>query len=672
MNPSRPGLQRQADTLLYRVHIAVLLVAAVYAISTHVLAAGPIIVLLAEALIAIHLGPRFLRHHVQEILFLVVGALTCLWCFFLDESAPIVQRLLGGGALAGWIRFYLVHWILIPIRPGMLKNLNLIIVLELLLLPASQSSGHLTQIAVLVLAMPMVLALSALLEPGAKPVTEGARLSLYQWRPRWKGPLLWTCIIAATVLLIAPWIPDLRHIGRTPQHGGLKRQSGIAPMIRPSMQIDPSDRTAPTTLVAHLRTQKKVEANFVYLRALALPILTCPSAETLPTWSVPAGNPVPLRDEPILHQDPVGPEAVLLRQPGTGDMVLMPDGCGKIFTSEIQVDSAGNLYRPDLNEMRSRMFLDLGTERHPAAPWDRLSDQGLDEVPPSIAPQIRAGFNQIQSWKDMDPAAAAQDIARLLAKHCRYADKDLPLDVTGKGNFLLFLLSQKDDERRGHCQYFASAGTILLRLSGHRARVVVGFISDEIQHDEGSTENMGSIVVFRALHAHAWSEVLVGSRWQRCDFTPPTAIAGRSKEFQNEDKTPGQDSNFRDLSHEERQKKSVHLSTWISLGLGVVILSGVAIILWRRRRPHSRDEQRRALEKHSETLIDIAMTCGIPITPKSTIAHIATALSAKTGIDLTTHLVSYHAARYGQSPELPIPWPATELRRAAKERAGQE
>jgi hypothetical protein len=671
MNPSRPGLQRQADSLLYRVHIAVLLVAAVYAISTHVLAAGPIIVLLAEALIAIHLSPKLARHHVQEILFLLVGALTCLWCFFLDETAPIVQRLLGAGALAGWIRFYMVHWILVPIRPGMLKNLNLIIVLELLLLPASYSSPSAAQIVVLVVAMPMVLALSALLEPGAKPVTEGARLSLYQWRPRWRGPLLWTCIAAATVLLIAPWIPDLRHIGRAQQHSGLRRQAGTAPMIRPSMQVDPSDRTAPTTLVAHLRTQKKIEANFVYLRALALPILTCPTSETLPTWSVPAGNPVPLRDEPVLHQDPVGPEAVLLRQPGTGDMVLMPDGCGKIFTSEIHVDSAGNLYRTDLHDMRSRMFLDMGAERRLAAPWDRLSDQGLEAVPASIAPQIREAFNQIVAWKEMDPAAAAQDITRFLAKHCRYADKDLPSGWTGQGNFLLFLLG-KEDERRGHCQYFASAGTILLRLSGHRARVVVGFISDEIQHDEGSTENMGSSVVFRALHAHAWSEVLIGSRWQRCDFTPPTAIAGRSKEFQNEDKDPGQESNFRNLSHDDRQKKSWHFSTWIGCCLGVVMLSGVALILWRRRRPRSSDQQRRALEKYSETLIDIALSCGITITPKSTIAHIAGALSTKTGIDLTPHLASYHAARYGQSPELPIPWPATELRRAAKERGGQE
>jgi hypothetical protein len=352
-------------------------------------------------------------------------------------------------------------------------------------------------------------------------------------------------------------------------------------------------------------------------------------------------------------------------------MVLMPDGCGKIFTSEIHVDSAGNLYRTDLHDMRSRMFLDMGAERRLAAPWDRLSDQGLEAVPASIAPQIREAFNQIVAWKEMDPAAAAQDITRFLAKHCRYADKDLPSGWTGQGNFLLFLLG-KEDERRGHCQYFASAGTILLRLSGHRARVVVGFISDEIQHDEGSTENMGSSVVFRALHAHAWSEVLIGSRWQRCDFTPPTAIAGRSKEFQNEDKDPGQESNFRNLSHDDRQKKSWHFSTWIGCCLGVVMLSGVALILWRRRRPRSSDQQRRALEKYSETLIDIALSCGITITPKSTIAHIAGALSTKTGIDLTPHLASYHAARYGQSPELPIPWPATELRRAAKERGGQE
>ena len=39
---------------------------------------------------------------------------------------------------------------------------------------------------------------------------------------------------------------------------------------------------------------------------------------------------------------------------------------------------------------------------------------------------------------------------------------------------------------------------------------------------------------------------------------------------------------------------------------------------------------------------------------------------------LKPHLASYHAARYGQSSELPIPWSVTELRRATKERGGQE
>jgi hypothetical protein len=95
-----------------------------------------------------------------------------------------------------------------------------------------------------------------------------------------------------------------------------------------------------------------------------------------------------------------------------------------------------------------------------------------------------------------------------------------------------------------------------------------------------------------------------------------------------------------------------------------------AFILWWRWRmnPGAQDHARRSLEKHSETILEIAQSCGISITPRSTIAHIVAALSVKTGLDLASHLASYHAARYGQSKELPIPWPAAELRRAAKER----
>jgi transglutaminase-like putative cysteine protease len=57
-------------------------------------------------------------------------------------------------------------------------------------------------------------------------------------------------------------------------------------------------------------------------------------------------------------------------------------------------------------------------------------------------------------------------------------------------------------DRRGHCQYFASALTMMLRSEGIPARIVAGYHTDEFNE-------LGQHYVARQLHAHAWVEALI-------------------------------------------------------------------------------------------------------------------------------------------------------------------
>ncbi|MEM6365355.1 MAG: DUF3488 and transglutaminase-like domain-containing protein, partial [Planctomycetota bacterium] len=56
-------------------------------------------------------------------------------------------------------------------------------------------------------------------------------------------------------------------------------------------------------------------------------------------------------------------------------------------------------------------------------------------------------------------------------------------------------------DRRGHCQYFASALVMMLRSQGIPARIVVGYHSDEFSE-------LGEYILIRQSHAHAWVEAL--------------------------------------------------------------------------------------------------------------------------------------------------------------------
>ncbi len=74
-------------------------------------------------------------------------------------------------------------------------------------------------------------------------------------------------------------------------------------------------------------------------------------------------------------------------------------------------------------------------------------------------------------------------------------------------------------ERKGHCEYFATAMALMLRARGIPARIVNGYLTDE-----WSPASQRYIV--RQEHAHSWVEAQVdgSGRWMTFDPTPSTGI----------------------------------------------------------------------------------------------------------------------------------------------------
>ena len=56
------------------------------------------------------------------------------------------------------------------------------------------------------------------------------------------------------------------------------------------------------------------------------------------------------------------------------------------------------------------------------------------------------------------------------------------------------------EEKRGHCEYFATAGALMARALGLPSRVAYGWAGGTWYDDAG-------LFVFRANEAHAWTEV---------------------------------------------------------------------------------------------------------------------------------------------------------------------
>lgn len=111
------------------------------------------------------------------------------------------------------------------------------------------------------------------------------------------------------------------------------------------------------------------------------------------------------------------------------------------------------------------------------------------------------------------------EVVKLLTEHLqreyRYSLEGLEVDGRERDPVLYFL----EERRAGHCEYFSSALTLMLRSLGLPARVVTGYRG-------GEWNEYGAYLTVYQRDAHAWVELWAGgdpllpSSWVRYDPTP--------------------------------------------------------------------------------------------------------------------------------------------------------
>ncbi len=109
---------------------------------------------------------------------------------------------------------------------------------------------------------------------------------------------------------------------------------------------------------------------------------------------------------------------------------------------------------------------------------------------------------------DSNPTQTLSNVEGFFLKDFSYT-----LTLTGDGDRPTPLASFLLDQKQGHCEYFATATTLLLREMGIPARYAVGYSV----HDFSQLEQQ---YVVRDRHAHAWTLVYVDGKWQNFDTTP--------------------------------------------------------------------------------------------------------------------------------------------------------
>jgi transglutaminase-like putative cysteine protease len=130
------------------------------------------------------------------------------------------------------------------------------------------------------------------------------------------------------------------------------------------------------------------------------------------------------------------------------------------------------------------------------------------QLPPALDGRV-ADLARNMAAGEVSAAGKARTIERRLRTEYGYT-LDLPKQEV-RDPLTYFLFTRK----KGHCEYFASAMTVMLRTQGIPARLVTGFQS-------GVYNSLTELYVIRASDAHSWVEAWLPRRgWTTFDPTPP-------------------------------------------------------------------------------------------------------------------------------------------------------
>lgn len=179
----------------------------------------------------------------------------------------------------------------------------------------------------------------------------------------------------------------------------------------------------------------------------------------------------------------------------------------------------GSISKVNAIEIEHSPYGALSMELNPGwVKYDAIfNDSQLDDALPGkdeleIPPVYRQELLELAEQMDLEsqsPAQRVETVKRFFADNFEYSLTQTERYPRGK-----YLSKFIFETRKGHCEYFATATTLLLRAAQVPTRYVVGYAVDEYSPLEGQ-------YIGRARHVHSWVVAYVDNQWQTIDTTPP-------------------------------------------------------------------------------------------------------------------------------------------------------
>lgn len=309
------------------------------------------------------------------------------------------------------------------------------------------------------------------------------------WRPGGKGQMRATAALVLAMAAFFILVPRAR----------IRDRGGALGFVTPT--IDPSSGGGQT----RDRLLFKVEGERLgYLKTWAL------DTYDSQVWSASEAGRKKLRGftepDPARHLH----RTVAIQDTAMRELILPVDGHVVAFEAEFlsrtSVSVRGTVHGRRVKGTPASTY-EYWTDRSPVPEPLDPSARGFYTALPEASPRVARWLEPI-TGSEADPLAQAQRIATHLRETFTYRIGAPSLDRISSLEDFLF------NQKEGHCERFASALTILLRMKGIPARVAIGFLPLD-RYRSGTTQNLTE------KQGHAWTEAWFEDRgWVDLDATP--------------------------------------------------------------------------------------------------------------------------------------------------------
>jgi len=192
---------------------------------------------------------------------------------------------------------------------------------------------------------------------------------------------------------------------------------------------------------------------------------------------------------------------LVVRSPERGTMPAPAHTAAvKVEEMKVEYSPSGFLLPAGRAAMYAVLFAD-------AAPAEAAPGPEMLAVPGNVDPRLRQLATSLAA-EGLTPAEIVERVVGHFHSGYRYSLNVGAFRTTDPLAEFMF------EKKKGYCEYFASAATVLLRLSGVPARYVTGYAVR-------SFHRSGDHYVIRDSDAHAWTEAYIEGRgWVEADATP--------------------------------------------------------------------------------------------------------------------------------------------------------